>query len=255
MIIETIFKWQTFLWAMIWASSPFILWWVSWIIIKRRENKEKLYYLERVLVYHINDLLSNRKTILKFIEWNLTATINDVKNLDDSSYSLHTTFLPLFSTISINSEILKINTNSTYLDNKISHIYNLSQDIPKIIEDSRKQFESTIENNKIYVLSKISNPKELREMYIINLENFKINLLDNLIWKNLSIYLKVLVQTHEALKYFRELWYLKWNIKFHPKFKFFKNKKLYYESLEYTYNNIEEDLKDRTDKILNSIFL
>lgn len=249
-MIELLFKWQTFFWAMIWAASPFLLWWFAGFISKRNKEKKELYYLERVLVYHINDLLSNRYTIINFIEWNLSSTINDIKMVDSLSYSLHSTFIPLFSIIPINSKVLEINTGSTYIDNKLSYAYNLSQDMPHIIDDTRRQFDSIIENNKILVLWKIQTPEQLSTMYIKNFENFKVTLQDNLLDKNFPTYLKVLVETHEALNYFRKLWFWKWNFKYNTRFRFFKNKKLYNKSLEKIYDNIQESLKDKVDKSL-----
>lgn len=247
-MIDLLFKWQTFFWAIIWASSPFLLWWLAWTILNKEKSKNELYYLEKLLIYHINDLLDNRKTIIAFINWNLSNIINDINNTDNSIYALGYTYIPLFSIIPINKEVLKYNTKSSYLDNKISYTYKLSENMPHIINDIRKQFDSLVETNKILVLWKFGTPEYLKKMYIDNLENYKKMIQNEILDNNIPIYLKVLVQTHEALKYIRQKWYIKWHLKFNPKFKFYKNAKSYNLAIENIYDEIQWFFKWDVDK-------
>ncbi|MFA6446982.1 MAG: hypothetical protein WCW31_01860 [Patescibacteria group bacterium] len=214
---------------------------------------EKLYYLEKLLVDQINNILDTKRTIHHFFDSTLEELLTNIKNHSEESPSLDFTFFPLFSTTPLNDEILKTNTGSGYIDNKIAKTYQLSRDIPLIIDDARKQFLTTMQFNRDYALLKISPPDVQKRSYIYNVKKYRSTLEEDLFEKNFPIYLKVLCETREALNELRKLHIFRWRLKFDPKYKFFLNKRRYIKAKEATYNSIENYFKVAVEKVLSEI--
>lgn len=238
-----IYKWQALIGAFLGAMSPFLLWWFTDIIKKRKKHFDNLYYLERLLVDQINNVLDADKTIRNFIDTKINDLIENVKKNNTNSFSADSAFFPLFSTIPLNNDIHKTSTNSGYIDNKIAKSHQLSNDMPWMIEDMRKQFSSTIELNKEIAFKKLNPPETQKEEFVQNLIRYKEVLIRDILETNFPVFIKVLTQTLVAIIEFKKMGKLKWRLKFDPRYRFFISKNKYLESRKTLFDEIEEHFK------------
>jgi len=235
-----IYKWQTLVGAAIGAMSPFLLWWTAEKIRRGEDHRKKLYFIEKLLVDQINNVLDAKKTIRRFVNIQLKELICHIQENHPNAFSIDYAFFPSFSIIPLSDEIHKINTNSVYIDNKLGKSCLLSKDFPYIIEGAREQFFQTIQLNRDMALKKINPPEIQKASYLHNIKEYKLMIEKDLLNNNFSIYLKVLVEALEAIKELRKVNLRKWRLKFDPKYRFFKNKKQYIEAKKNSYEKIEK---------------
>ncbi len=248
-----IYKWQSLIGAFIGAATPFILWWITEKYRQRRDYINNLYFLEKILVDQINDTLEIEKNITDFIDKRLNKLVENIKNNDSNTFSIDFAFFPLFPVTQLSEQIYKINTKSGYIENKLAKSFQLSRNMPYIINDLKRQFESTIDLNRELSLKKINSPQVQKEMYLNNINDYITLLKRDMLGINISVYLRSLVQTREALDELRKIGLFKWRLRFDPKYSFFKNKELYLKAKEDSFNNIEEYFRSRVEENLKNI--
>jgi len=248
-----IYHWQALVGAIIGAMSPFLLWWLADSLRKRKEYYDNLYYLERLLVDQANTILEAERTIRSFKDTKISELIENIQKNNQNSFSLDYAFFPLFSTMSLGDDIHRISTKSGYIDNKISKLYQISRDIPYIINDVGRQFASMIQLNKDIVLNQKNPPQLQKDQYIDNLKGYKLMLEEYLLDKNFPIYFKVIFQAREAINELRRIGLWKWRLKFDPRYHFFKSKKQYLKAQESLYENIENYFKKNVEEKLLEI--
>lgn len=253
MFFQLLYTWQALVGAALGAMSPFVLWWIADIRRKKQENFDNLYYTYRQIIYQINSLIDIEKSIHDFCDIKVKKLIEQVKNESFGSYSISTAFFPLFSTIPIHDEINKVSTGSNYIDNKIAKVQQISQDMPMIMKDLRRQFHWIIEINKNFAIQKINSPEAQKKDYIFNLESFLHFIEDDIFQKNFPVYLKVLLQTKVALELLIKKKNLKWQLKFNPKYKFFWKKDDYQNAIDQSYESIEAYFSVQVNKELVEI--
>ncbi|MDA1317012.1 MAG: hypothetical protein O3B87_03230 [bacterium] len=251
-MIENIFIWQSLIGSAIGAMSPFLLWWVTDSIRKSKNYYDNLYYLERLIVDQANNVLEAESTIRVFSEVKIKLLIQNIKENNQNSYSGDAEFFPLFSMVSLPDSILNVSTKSGYIDNKIGKLFQLSRDMPHIINDLRKQFSYTIEGNREMVILGKNSPRVQKDQYTKNLENYQL-MLEEQLEKSFPVFLKVLFQTREALNNLRKIGLQRWRIKFDPRFQFFISNEKYLNAQEMTFERIdrffEKSVISQLDKI------
>ena len=255
-MINFLDKWQTLVGAAIGASMPILFWFfVEW----RRRKKERIenwYYLERILVHCINSLVDTRRTIRIFLDGNLEKTISNIQgNIEKSAYSSDRTFFPLFEANLVEESLLKIQTGSGYIDNKIGDVFRLSKDFTWSIEDIKRQFEDTINIQCKIAFSKLNPPDVQGRQYINSLKSFRACVERDILDKNIKIFIKVLMETRVALMELREIGLFRWKLKF-SKFGSLVKEIFHFKKLtERRYEIVERTLKDKVDEELRKVDL
>lgn len=250
-MIQFLHKWQTLVGSVVGAATPFILWWFSEKYRESKKRSERLYFFDRMLVDRINNLHEIKKAMQVFLNERIPTLISGIRDYDEKTYALDWAFFPLFSREPIEADVLSLHIGSGYIDNKLGHVFRLSKDFSQIIEDSRRQFEHTIEINKLLIINKLPLPASQKESYVANLEEFKLIATRDIVEKNINTYMKCLIETRIALAYFNKQGFLRWRIKFDPKYRFFMNssrfnkakESAYYEIEDYFKNSVQEELK------------
>lgn len=247
------YKWQTLFGAFIGAATPFLLWWVAERYQKKKKYVDELYFLEKILVDQINNVIEMKKNIIFFRDNQLNKLVENIKNNKSDKFSIDYTYFPLFYVSPLSSKIYNINTKSYYIENKLSKALQLSRDMPHIIKDLKRQLEDTIELNKDLALNKVNPPDVQKDNYIQNINNYKEILERQMLDVNIPIYLKLLIKTREAINELRRIGLKKWQIKFDPKYRFFINKKTYNEAREHSYDKMEKYFDDIANKIFKEL--
>lgn len=247
--------WQTLIGSFLGAMTPFLLWWITEKYRQKKNYKDNLYFLEKILVDQINDTIEMKKTILDFIDKRLNELVKHIKNNAPDAFSIDSAYFPLFPVLPLSEQIHTIDTKSGYIENKLAKTFQLSRNMPHIIEDIKRQFENTIELNKNLALAQANPPHIQKQNYLDNINRYIAMIKRDMLDTNIPIYLKSLIQTREALNGLRRLGLIKWRIKFDPKYQFHINKKEYQQAKEATFKKIEEyfnkKVEDRIIEVQN----
>ncbi|MBU1557552.1 hypothetical protein KKC45_01165 [Patescibacteria group bacterium] len=254
-IKSIIFNWQTLLGAVIGASAPFLLWWFTEVFIRRRRNKEDLYYLEKVVVDQINLLSDIEMTIERFLTLKVKELINNINDTPPESYSADTAFFPLFSTRPLPYDVVRKSSGSGYLDNKIAKAFSLSEDFPHIIKDLRHQFEDTLNRNEKMAFNKLNSPEVQKEQFKINVQVYEKVVREDMLGKNIPMYFKKLTETLVAIRQKSKMSSIGWKIKFDPRWRWYPylSKKSYFEARAKVMDKMDIHFKPEVDKILKEI--
>ena len=233
---------------MVGASAPFLLWWFSQIFERRRFKQEKFNYLEKILVDQINNILELRGTINNFLNINLINLKRNIEGNRPEQYSIDHTFLPLFSVRSLNNNIHEINIGSSYVENKLARCYSISQDIPHIIEDVRRQFSYLLETNKELSIAKLNDAKSQKRLYLQNIDGFSQMVTEDILKNNIPKYLKAIIEARVSINKFKELGLRRWCLKFDPRYQFFLNKSKYQKAQKVNFEKIEQFFQNEVEE-------
>lgn len=224
---STLYAWQALVGAIIGASAPFLLWWFTEIRQESKKKKNYLYYLERTVVDQINLIVEAEHTINQFCTEKLETVLSNIKSNPHDAYSIDSVFFPLFSVRALPADINLKSSGSGYIDNKIGQIYSMSADMPHIINDARLQLRETIDINKQIAFSKLNSPMVQKEHYKLNIGEYKKMIQEDILKKNLPLYLKKLVETLIAIREKNRISSITWKLKHDPRWKFYKEKSRY----------------------------
>lgn len=238
-----LYNWQSLAGSLIGASTPFILWLLAERHKEKQERKKKLYYLQRILVGQINSLLEIKETLNIFSKNSLQYLINELANPKNNNYYLGDVFLPLFSVTAIPEDVNKVSSGSGYIDNRLAKTIALSKDLVHIIEDARHQLNETLKKNETISLAKLNTPIIQNNFHRENIINYKKALEEEIIGKNIPIYLKSLVESLVPIEHKTRIGYIRWKLKFQPEWNFFKNKKSLNKAKEGLYENMSNYFK------------
>lgn len=253
---EFLKTWQELLGSIIGAMTPIIFLLLVKFYESNTQKKENLLYLEKILVHQINNLIDIRRTIEEFLNTKLTKLISYIEeSTKNNSYSNDYTFYPQFYTNSLQENILKINSGSGYLDNKFNQLIMMSKDFNLGIEDSKRQFDKTLEIQKDMTNNKCNSPIVQNNTYKNNIKEFQTIMFDNIINKNVEIYLKKLIEAKTVTEIIRTKGFVFWKLKFkyNTTFKYFKNKKNYRKYKEEVYNRIDSYIELKVKNELEKI--
>ena len=245
--IDNLKNWQNLAGAFLGAATPISFWFfVEWNR-KRKKSKEDLYYLEKLLIYDINAVIENHRTIKYFIEKRLTELISRINQATrEGKYGVHTAFFPLFSHPA-DENLFNINTGSSYLDNKLLQISGMTKDFSFAIDDLRNQFSSTVALNYKIAFDKLNAPVPQNNEYKRNIEGF-IKIIKNVLFeKNEKTYMRVLVNALVAVNTIMDMGIIRWRFKFSPSFKFFRNKQNLEKFRGEVFDRIDQFLEEKID--------
>lgn len=233
----------------------FVSFFLSYINSKK-ERKNYLYFLERVIVDQMNYTIDMKRTIINFLEGNLKDLIQNIESSSDEAYSMHSVFFPKFSVRPIPEQVNMTSSGSGYIDNKVAKIYALSKDMPHIIEDCRNQLEVTLQKNDRMVFGKLNPPKIQKKQFKNNIERYIQMIHDDAVEKNIPIYLKKLSETLVAVREKARRSSFSWKLKFDPDYKLFILRRKHAEEKgkiaekmdTYFEPQVKSELKDIEDK-------
>ncbi len=221
--IKIAHSWQELLGSIIGATTPLVYWLLGQWYQKQKEKRENLVFLEKVLVHQINNLIDIRQTLKDFFEYKIKELLMHIEaNTKEGRYAVDITFYPLFSVNMLDDSLYKIDSGSGYLDNKLNQLVRMSRDFKLSIDDSRRQFENTIQQNHTMCLMKLNSQTAQNEVFKENIESFDRIMKESLIDKNIKIYLKNVAETRAVVSVLREKGFFFWKRKFqYITFKFF----------------------------------
>jgi len=247
MLYQLIYKWQALIGALVGAAAPISLWFLKELYERRKNRKDNLYRLEKLLVYNINNVVDARNTIYNFIENKLKELIERIKQREDGAYSIDTAFFPLFTVHPIDENIISLNTGSGYLDNKMIKIFKMSKDFASAIDDSRRQFTYTVEISRNMAFMKLISPADQRNQYIQNIEAFREMVRQDLFNKNIKTYIQILAFGRVGINFLRDIGISRWQFKFSPKYRFFRSKRELRKFGEATHERIDKFFKTKVN--------
>lgn len=236
---ELLHNWQALIGSTIGASAPFLLWWLAEKYRERKEKKQYLYYLHRLIVDQINLLAEVEDTARKFLDDKLNALLDNIDKDPVSAYSVPTCFFPLFSVRSLPDDVNKKSSGSGYVDNKVAKVYALSEDFPHIINDIRSQLEHTLEQNEKMAFGKLNSSAAQREELKRNVQGYKEMIEEDLLGKSIPLYFQILAETLVSIKEKESRSSLSWKIKFDPRWKLYTKKKEYLKARECLVSNMD----------------
>lgn len=242
-----LYKWQALIGALLGAAAPISLWFLKEWYQRRKNHKNNLYRLEKFLVYNINNVVDARDTIYNFIENKLGELIEHIKQNSDKTYSIDVAFFPLFMAHPIDENIISLNSGSGYLDNKMLKIFKMSKDFASAVDDSRRQFEYTLETSRNIAFMKLVSPVDQKNQYIENIEAFRTMVRRDLFDKNIKVYIQTLVSARIGINFLRDIGIFRWQFKFSPKYRYFKNKQEFKKFCEGTHKRIDKFFKEKVD--------
>ncbi|MDP2638614.1 MAG: hypothetical protein Q8P06_00365 [Candidatus Azambacteria bacterium] len=254
-IITKAYRWQTLVGSIIAFTAPFFVLIFAEKIRRQKERRDYLYFLYRVITDQINALTELRRVTSNFLEFKINRLLTDIKNNSKSMYCLNTVFFPRFSARSLPDDVNKKSSGSGYIDNKILEIYSFSKDLPHIVEDIRYQLRYTIEINIKIAISKLNPPEVQNNDYMINIAGFKKGVEDEMLGKNVPLYLKKLAETHIAVKEKISMNFFVWKIKFDPRWKFFVKKRDFIKARKDIIDNMDAYFEPAVKKQLEEIEL
>jgi hypothetical protein len=234
------YKWQELIGAIIGILGSFILWWSAQKYTDYAKRRENLYYIEKSLIDQIISLIENHKTIKSFIDEKLNKLINEPRNESGQQYSVDVAFFPLFSIRSLGADFTKISTGSGYIDNSLIRVYGLSNDLPHIIEDCRRQFDKVLSFNQEISFNKLNDPLPQRQNYISNLINYRNTLTKEILENNIPIFLKNLTESLILIQELRTIGVWRWKWRFDNKYKFYWKNETYLKDKLTTFDNIDK---------------
>lgn len=251
---QFLYEWQTLIGSFLGATTPISIWFLTEWYKKHNNRKKHLYNLEKLLVYNINNLIDARNTINHFISVRLLELVDNIKSrIGEDVYSCDIAFFPLFSIHPPDENILEINTESGYLDNKLIQTIKMSKDFAIAIDDLRQQFMNTIQVNRDMAFSKLNPPKFQNEAYLRNIEEFRNVVKRDIFEKNIKVYMRTIVSTRVALNVFRDLGIIRWRFKFEPHFKYFKNRQDLKKFRDNIYELIDKFLEEKINFEVNKM--
>lgn len=251
-IISVIFQWQTLVGSFIGVIAPLLVLFLIEKYKKKRETKDYLYYLERMVVDQINLIIDIKTSINIFI-----VRINTlIKNIDENqkdAYSADTIFFPLFSARQLPDSINNKSSGSGYIDNKIAKAYSLSMDLPYIIDDLRLQLKETLEMNNRIVFNKLNSAEVQKEQYKRNILEYKRILEDDFLDKNIPLFLEKFVEVLVAIRKKEKISPISWKLKFDPRWKFYFKKNDFKKAQEEIISDMDKHFENETLKLINEI--
>jgi len=251
--VDHLYRWQTLVGAFIAVLAPIILWLFSEYFKERKNRKQYLYYLQRMIVDQINLLIDTRGTINDFVGQKVDNLLSRIDQNPESAYSANTAFFPMFSVRPMPDDINKISSGSGYIDNKVAKVYALSRDFPHIIDDIRMQLKDTIDRNEKIAFGRFNSPEIQKEQFKENLIEYKRMVTKELLEINIPLYLTKLAEVLVAVREKFNRSSIMWKIKFDPRWKLYDDKETYLRARERIIENMDAYFKTATERQLKDI--
>lgn len=223
-----LYGWQELLGAFIGAATPITIFIVQQRIEeKKRIQKEQAHEAKR------------KSDFFLLLEKNLASAINNLSSIDqmlhrvqdvtlkklrmriaeddaENNYSVGRAFIPMSAVFSLDKEILKESTGSSYIENAIMDCISTSHEMPHLLADISRQFDSTIAMNTQLGLMRVNDPHTHNAKFLDNLNEFEHELLFQAFGHNIPIYLRKLISALIALRSMNTWGLQKWQETFGP---------------------------------------
>lgn len=235
------------------SASTFLVTWLIDCSRNKKQKKEYLYYLQRMIVDQVNSLVEVKNTIKRFMDLKLSELLKNIENNPNSAYSVDTIFFPLFSIRSLPEEINMKSSGSGYIDNKVGKIYALSKDLPHIIEDIRLQLRETLEMNQKIAFGKLNSQEVQKEQYKRNILEYQKMIKEEILEINIPLYFNKLAETLVAVREKTNMNFFRWKIKFDPRWKYYFKNADYLKDRKEIMENMDMYFKNATEKLLKEI--
>jgi hypothetical protein len=200
-LVEKLDKWQQLVGSIIGAGTPLALFLISEAREKRKKQKEFYLLLEKNIISAINNLADIDNMLHRFIDVQLK---NHKKHINEDEkagrYSIGQAFVPLSATFTLDKDILKTSTPSSYLENLIMDVVSTSQELPLLLVDIGRQFERTMSFTAQIGMMKLNSHTGHNKAVLDNLAEFEKFLEEQTFGANIPIYLRKLVSTKIALQ-------------------------------------------------------
>ena len=207
-IKDILFKWQTLIGSAIGAASPLLIWFVIEKISKEKGRREKLRLIHRLLATEVNRLNEFKNNLDHFFETKLDRKVQSLKDNTDR-VDIGEIFLPISFLPEAHESFISTETGSGLLDNQLSLLHGMIQDIRAGQDEMRHQLRTALEIHRQLCVLEKGNPQERSRELVSNLEAFKKALSEEEYEKNLPTILKALifamVVTKDVEKHF--VWY------------------------------------------------
>lgn len=246
-------SWQTLIGAFLGASAPFLLWRFAENYREKKETKQYVYYLQRMIVDQINLLNDAEETVKNFIISKVDVFIARIDKDLATAYSVDTMFFPLFSVRPLPDDVNTRSSGSGYIDNKIAKVYALSRDFPHIMDDVRLQLKDTIERNEKISFGKLNSPEAQKAQFKENIGEYKKMLNEEILNKNFPIYMRKLLETLVALEEKARMTRIAWRLKFDPRWKLYLTRESYLKAKEKIIDDMDLYFKTPMEKRLAEI--
>jgi hypothetical protein len=234
------------------SASTFLVSWFINFLKNKKERKDHIYFLERVIVDQINLVLEIKKTISDFIK-KIDDTIISIDKNNAGAYSVETIFFPLFSARQISDDVMKRSSGSGYIDNKVARVFSLSMDLQFIMEDIRSQLKDTLETNQKIAFNKLNPPDIQKKQYKGNLENYRNVLVKETLEHNIPVFLELLAETLIPIEEKLKIGHFRWKISFAPNWVFCKSRKDFRKRKMKIILNMDEHFKSKVAEKLKEI--
>lgn len=242
-IIVFLDKWQQLIGAALGAGVPISVGLISLIYRRHEEKKRNLALVEKSLVLSINSVLSAERTIKEFVDVSLPQTILNIDEKTESkNYSLDVSYFPTVYIHVLGEEIIKLNTGSGYIDERLLQLQMLSRELVTSIHDMRSQFYDAVAIYRTLGLNK-SNPEAVHnEEYKNALIAFNSYAKEVLLEKNIKVFLGVLGKAHVALLEYMRIGHTRWHFRFSPSLKYFRDYKALRKHKEEAHTRVNQYL-------------
>ncbi len=235
------------------SAVTFFATWLFDKIKSSQSHRQYLYYQYRMIIEQINMVIETERTIITFLDTKLAKLISNIDNNPENSWSADVAYFPMFSARSLPEKIATESTGSGYLDNKISKIYSMSKDIPHIIEDLRYQFDSTLKINEKMVHGQLNSAQVQKAQFKNNLNEYERAMKDDMLSKNIPIYLKKLAETAVAINQRIKTGPLGWKFRFDPRYKFHISRKTVIADMKNLIEKMDSYFENERDVLVAEI--
>lgn len=237
-------RWQELIGSLIGAAAPLLL----WFAIERIKGRRKFVDFDKILMHHINAVLSVRGEIQSFIRSRVPQLIEVIDRAGSQTYAALTVYLHLFAVPTLDDNVLQIETGSSYLEQQIALLLRMSKNFQLAVDDIRRQLEGTFATNKEIAFRKLIPPQGANAQLKDNIIRCKETIEGDFLKQCVPNYIRELatasVATGEILRGGR----FSWRRRACPvSFRYFKNSQALMEFRRRTPERIERSLKPGID--------
>ena len=214
-ITNFIHRWQTLVGAAVGVAIPIIFTVAMFRYQNKKNFKQDLGLLEKILVRSMNDLNELRDELLLFIG-RLDHLIEGVNQIEENQYYAGLSNFPVHE-IEFDSRLINTKTGSLYLANKLMFGHIILKSIHFQITGFREEFISLMNRNHDIIVSYKDPqkgigiaPREQKLLLLSGLQSIRKVLNDDIVGKNIPTAIEVLLKSRTyLLKYIKHAYFTK----------------------------------------------
>ncbi len=255
------YDWQQLVGSLIGAAVPITLFIISERVRQKAEKnleetkrKEHLQSLEKNIITAINNLSSIDKMLHDFVE--ITLEKFKIRIGDDNKAGRHSVgqvFVPLSYSFSLDEDLIKITTNSSFIENLVLEVFSYSKELPLLLQDISRQFDRVITFNIQIGVMRLNSASAHNASLLDNIKEFEYFMSEQTFGNNIPVYLKKLVLTQVALRKMQNLGLEKWKETFNFKSPFTQD--VYDKMVEHFKPEANESIENLRQNFKSKLFL